>query len=66
MKTVGKSEEVNGMNRNIYRFCLITAIVLAVFTGILYYHFYQAEEAAPKEGTLVWSEFEEDDYERQQ
>lgn len=54
------------MNRNIYRFCLITAIVLAVFTGILYYHFYQAEEAAPKEGTLVWSELEEDDYERQQ
>lgn len=44
------------MNRKIYRICLMTAIVIAIFSGILYYEFYQKQEVIPKEGTFVWQE----------
>lgn len=34
--------------------CLVAAIVLAVFGGVVYYGFLQRHELAPEDGSFVW------------
>lgn len=41
------------------RICLITVILLAVITGILYYLYSVRERSAVTEGTLVTKQFRE-------